>query len=77
MKRPAGDPAQRIGTLVMNPGGPGAYEQAVRVAAQLVEGRLLTVDLDGHVAIGDSWCATEAATRYLVDLSPPAPDARC
>jgi pimeloyl-ACP methyl ester carboxylesterase len=53
------------------------YEQAVRVADRLADGRLLTVDLDGHVAIGDSACATEAATRYLVDLRPPAPDERC
>ena len=41
------------------------------MADRLADGRLLTVDLDGHVAIGDSACATEAATRYLVDLAPP------
>jgi len=53
------------------------YDQAVRVARALAEGVLLTVDIAGHVAIGDSPCATEAATRYLVDLVPPAPGARC
>ena len=34
----------------------------------LDRGALLTVELDGHIALGDSTCATEAATRYLVDL---------
>jgi pimeloyl-ACP methyl ester carboxylesterase len=53
------------------------YAQAVRVAQALAEGVLLTVEIDGHVAIGDSPCATEAATRYLVDLTTPAKGTRC
>lgn len=53
------------------------YESAVRVARTLAEGRLLTVDLDGHVALGDSACATAAATRYLIDLTVPDAGARC
>jgi pimeloyl-ACP methyl ester carboxylesterase len=53
------------------------YAAAVEVAGELTSGVLLTVDLDGHVAIGDSACATEVATRYLVDLAPPAPGTRC
>jgi pimeloyl-ACP methyl ester carboxylesterase len=53
------------------------YETAVAVADRLGSGVLLTVDLDGHVAIGDSECADAAVTRYLVDLAVPAPGARC
>ncbi|MGH9275982.1 MAG: alpha/beta hydrolase [Acidimicrobiales bacterium] len=53
------------------------YEQAQQVASDLERGVLLTVDLAGHIALGDSPCAAEAATRYLVDLATPAPGARC
>ena len=53
------------------------YDQAKRVARTLDDGVLLTIDIDGHVALGDSDCATAAATRYLVDLTVPAPGARC
>ena len=53
------------------------YEQAEAVANTLARGALLTVEIEGHVALGDSACATEAATRYLVDLAVPAPGQRC
>jgi pimeloyl-ACP methyl ester carboxylesterase len=53
------------------------YEAAVEVAGDLRSGVLLTVEIDGHVALGDSACATERATRYLVDLAVPEPGARC
>jgi hypothetical protein len=53
------------------------YDTAVDVARQLRSGVLLTVELDGHVAIGDSACADAAVTRYLVDLTPPEVGARC
>lgn len=53
------------------------FEQAERVADDLQRGALLTVDLAGHVALGDSACATKAATRYLVDLVTPAAGTRC
>lgn len=53
------------------------YDQAVRVADDLDRGALLTVRVDGHIALGDSACATEAATRYLVDLVVPAEGAAC
>jgi len=53
------------------------YESAVRVAHTLESGSLLTVDLDGHVALGDSECAAQRVTRYLVDLAVPEPGARC
>lgn len=53
------------------------YDDGVRVARALTTGHLLTVDLAGHVAIGDSACATEAVTRYLVDLVVPSDGTRC
>lgn len=53
------------------------YEQAVRVARTLASGHLLTAELDGHVALGDSDCVADAVTRYLIDLSLPPPDLRC
>ncbi|MDP1805278.1 MAG: alpha/beta hydrolase, partial [Acidimicrobiales bacterium] len=48
------------------------YGQAVDVAEDLDNGVLLTVDQDGHVALGDSPCATDAISRYLIDLTRPA-----
>lgn len=53
------------------------YESAVRVARTLDAGALLTVELSGHVALGDSACATQRATRYLIDLEVPEVGARC
>jgi pimeloyl-ACP methyl ester carboxylesterase len=53
------------------------FDQAERVANDLRRSALLAVDLAGHIALGDSACADEAATRYLVDLITPAVDARC
>jgi pimeloyl-ACP methyl ester carboxylesterase len=53
------------------------YDTAVAVSRQLESGVLLTVELDGHVAIGDSDCADEVITRYLVDLAVPAAGTRC
>ncbi|MGK2947150.1 MAG: alpha/beta hydrolase, partial [Acidimicrobiales bacterium] len=53
------------------------YEQAVRVADTLASGHLLTVEIEGHVALGDSDCAAEVVTRYLIDLALPSPEQRC
>jgi pimeloyl-ACP methyl ester carboxylesterase len=53
------------------------FEQARRVARELEDGVLLTIDQVGHVALGASDCAAEVATRYLVDLAVPAPGTRC
>jgi pimeloyl-ACP methyl ester carboxylesterase len=53
------------------------YDTAVSVAEELASGVLLTVELDGHVAIDDSDCADAVITRYLVDLTPPPDGARC
>ena len=53
------------------------YDAAVTVADRLESGALLTVELDGHVAIGDSDCADATITGYLVDLTVPAVGTRC
>ena len=53
------------------------YSSAVSASRRLESGVLLTVELDGHVALGDSDCADAAITRYLVDLTVPAPGQRC
>jgi pimeloyl-ACP methyl ester carboxylesterase len=53
------------------------YTTAVTVAEALDSGVLLTVELDGHVAIDDSDCTDAVVTRYLVDLTVPADGTRC
>ena len=53
------------------------YTQAVTVADHLQSGVLLTVDIDGHVALGASDCADAAITRYLVDGALPTAGSRC
>lgn len=53
------------------------FAQAERVADDLEAGHLLSVDLEGHIALGDSACADAAITRYLVDLVVPPVGARC
>jgi pimeloyl-ACP methyl ester carboxylesterase len=53
------------------------FESAVAAARDLDSGVLLTVEQAGHVALGDSDCAEAVATRYLVDLTVPAPGTRC
>jgi hypothetical protein len=53
------------------------FSQAEAVAASLASGVLLTVDIDGHIALGDSACADAAVTRYLVDLTLPPAGTRC
>jgi hypothetical protein len=47
------------------------------VADDLAAGTLLTIRIDGHVALGASDCAAAAATRYLVDLTVPPPGTTC
>jgi pimeloyl-ACP methyl ester carboxylesterase len=53
------------------------YTTAVAVAEALDSGVLLTVELDGHVAIDDSDCTDAVVTRYLIDLTVPADGTRC
>lgn len=53
------------------------YEQAEAVAERLASGVLLTVEIEGHVALGASDCADSAITRYLVDGALPAAGTRC
>ncbi|EKF23359.1 alpha/beta hydrolase fold family protein [Mycolicibacterium hassiacum DSM 44199] len=53
------------------------YEAGVELARQL-KGSLLTVEATQHTVVfqGDQ-CVDEIATRYLIDLVVPPPDARC
>ena len=53
------------------------YEKAVAVAERLDSGFLLTVEIQGHIAIGASDCADAAITRYLVDGAIASPVPHC
>jgi pimeloyl-ACP methyl ester carboxylesterase len=53
------------------------FDQAVRVARALARATLLTVEIDGHIALGASACADAAIARYLVDLVVPPDGTRC
>jgi pimeloyl-ACP methyl ester carboxylesterase len=53
------------------------YEQAVRVAATLQNGRLLTFDGNGHAAYGKSNCAANAEAAYFIDLTLPSEGQVC
>lgn len=52
------------------------YEQAVRVAQDLEQSALLTVEADGHTS-GFNRCAQRATASYLVDGTLPADGTRC
>ena len=52
------------------------YQQAVRVAGDLEQSRLLTVNGTGHTS-GENACAQAATATYLVDLTLPADGAQC
>jgi pimeloyl-ACP methyl ester carboxylesterase len=53
------------------------YQGAVTAASLLPNSRLLTVHGWGHTSLFLSHCADAAATRYLVDLTLPAPGTVC
>ena len=53
------------------------YEQAVRVAMTLQNGRLLTFDSPGHAAYGQSTCVERAETAYFIDLTLPSEGMVC
>lgn len=53
------------------------YENAVTVAARLASGVLVTVESDGHTAVGSNQCVDALVASYLIGLTVPAPDTRC
>jgi pimeloyl-ACP methyl ester carboxylesterase len=53
------------------------YQQAVDVAANLAQGRLLTLDADGHVGSGRSDCVDDAVAQYLITLELPEEGTVC
>lgn len=79
VRRPAGDPAQRIGTLVMNPGGPGASGvRRVRrgfVVSDEVAARFDIVGFDprGVGASTPVQCGGSVPALRATDLDPDTP----
>ncbi|MDQ2650124.1 MAG: alpha/beta hydrolase [Actinomycetota bacterium] len=65
--------------VVSTTGDPATpYEAGVRLADQLEDAVLLTVDGDGHGAVGNgSPCIDDAISRYLVDGQAPADGLTC
>ena len=54
------------------------YEQAVKLAAELQSGVLLSRDGDGHTAYGSgNVCIQQAVDTFLVDGTPPADETMC
>jgi pimeloyl-ACP methyl ester carboxylesterase len=53
------------------------YENAVTVAGRLESGVLVTVESDGHTAVGSNECVDALVASYLIALTVPAPDTRC
>jgi len=53
------------------------YVWSVRLAAQLRNARLLTVEADGHTSLLSNACSLRAATRYLLDGTLPASGRAC
>jgi len=53
------------------------YEQAVRVADTLQNGRLLTFEGNGHTTFGSSECTEEAGAAYFLDLTLPPDGTTC
>ncbi|RZS43238.1 TAP-like protein [Herbihabitans rhizosphaerae] len=53
------------------------YEFSRRMASQLGNAFLVSVDSFGHCILGDSSCADKIAARYLIDLQVPGPGTVC
>ena len=71
---PGSPPIVVIGTT----GDPATpYEWSQALAKQLPQGRLVTHVGEGHTAYGEDSCVNNAADRYLIDLTEPAPGLRC
>ena len=81
---PSGDPHEVTApgsppVLVVGNTGDAAtpYQQAVDVADNLEQGRLLTLDAEGHVGSGRSQCVDDAVAQYLITLELPADGTVC
>jgi pimeloyl-ACP methyl ester carboxylesterase len=53
------------------------YDNAVAVADRLESAVLVTVDSDGHTAVGSNACVDALVAAYLIQLAVPPPDTRC
>jgi pimeloyl-ACP methyl ester carboxylesterase len=73
---PSTSPTPLLISTTYDPATP--YEWGKRLAAELGNARLLTMDGDGHTAFANnSPCAVAASAAYLVDLTLPAPGTVC
>ncbi|MGH9084752.1 MAG: alpha/beta hydrolase [Acidimicrobiales bacterium] len=80
VRRPAGDAARRIGTLVVNPGGPGAsgtsrVRRGFRISDEIAA-RFDIVGFDPR-GVGDStpvMCGASVPAFRAVDLAPDSPE---
>jgi pimeloyl-ACP methyl ester carboxylesterase len=53
------------------------YEFSKRMASQLGNARLVSVDSFGHCILGDSSCADKITAKYLINLEVPEPGQVC
>lgn len=53
------------------------YRDAVALTSMLENGRLLTVDGEGHSGFGHSQCARDTETTYLIELAAPPTGTTC
>ncbi|WP_285612303.1 alpha/beta hydrolase [Actinokineospora globicatena] len=53
------------------------YDFAKRMAAQLGNARLVSVDAFGHCVLGESTCVDRITADYLINLTAPAPGQVC
>jgi pimeloyl-ACP methyl ester carboxylesterase len=73
---PPTSPTPLVVATTYDPATP--YAGGVRLAAQLGNARLLTMEGDGHTAYGgNSPCIDTATEAYLVDVTLPPPDTVC
>ena len=53
------------------------YKFAQRMASELGNATLVSVDAFGHCILGGSTCVDKIAARYLIDLQVPGPGTVC
>ena len=53
------------------------YQMALRATGELADARLLTINGTGHTSSGESTCATDDVTAYLIDGQLPGAGAVC
>ncbi len=78
LRRPADDPAQRIGSLLGNTGDPATpFASTESMVASLASAVLVTIESNNHGGYGTNECVNETVHRYLIDLTMPEVGTRC